>query len=227
MKKILLATNIIAIAVIYFQSCTTSNHAAMTDAKTTVQNYSATTFTGLNSQLIKQMVQNYHNDPSYSAWTKNDSNPSDDARSIWFSLDTLKKFIWYVETQSATKGIPNLEKLGVRLYYGRYPKQILNARFPEMAGMPDNYVNRHTTFMLPTWFDGKYNVDFDPNITDGSTPKSLKPLINQESSTVITCLRTMTADPSNNMMQNHGDLIPPMTSPDYRGAEVMMASDGF
>jgi hypothetical protein len=227
MKKFLLATNLIAIGFIYFQSCTTSHNAMIADDKTTLQNYKSSPFTGLSSKLIKQMVVNYRDNPAYPMWNGNPAKPDPDARSVWFNLDTLKKFIWYVETESANKKIANLDKLGIRLYYGRYPETNANSSFSDLVKMPLGYKDRHTVFMLPTYFDGTYNVDFDPNLTVGNVPKNLKAIINSEENIALTSYKSYSTEPTNNMMQNHGDLIPPMSSPDYRGADVMKGADGF
>jgi hypothetical protein len=227
MKKLLIATNLVALAFIYFQSCTTSPNAAITDNQTTTQNYKSSPFTGLSSNLIREMVQNYKADPSFANWNSGSNKPDEDARSVWFNLDSLKKFIWYVETQSVAKQINNIDKLGIRIYYGRYPITNTGSRFTDLINMPANYTNRHTVFMLPTYFDGTYNVDFDPNLTTGSIPVSLNPIIKSDIDTKITGSKVAVSEPTNNMMQNHGDLIPPMTSPNYRGADVMKGADGL
>jgi hypothetical protein len=227
MKKLLFATNLIALGFIYFQSCTTSQNAMMNDQQTTLQNYKNSPFSGLSSNLIREMVVNYKSNPSYPMWNNGNADIDPDARSIWFNLDTLKKFIWYVETLSVNNKINNIDKLGVRLYYGRYPTTSTTSAFTELTNMPLNYTNRHTVFMLPTYFDGTYNVDFDPNLMEGGIPKSLSPILKNKENITLMAYRTFSTEPTNNMMQNHGDLIPPMSSPNYRGADVMKGADGY
>lgn len=60
----------------------------------------------------------------------------EDTRDFWFSIDTLKKYIAYVEHEAKGKGLSNL---GVRIYYGSYPK---NSNYPN-AGYS-------TVFIAPT-----------------------------------------------------------------------------
>jgi len=59
-----------------------------------------------------------------------------DTRAFWFSLDTLKKYIAYVEQQGTQMG---KENLGIRIYFAAYPKQ-------------GNYPNPgfSTVFLVPT-----------------------------------------------------------------------------
>ena len=50
----------------------------------------------------------------------NDSLNIIDTRDIWFSLDTLKKYITYVEQQGERLG---KENLGIRIYFAAYPDE--------------------------------------------------------------------------------------------------------
>lgn len=59
-----------------------------------------------------------------------------DTREFWFSLDSLKRYIEYVEYEAANQG---LENLGVRIYFGAYPQ---NSNYPD-AGYS-------TVFIVPT-----------------------------------------------------------------------------
>lgn len=227
MKKILLGLNILFLGIIIFQGCTTSMNAAISnDNKTTFQNYATTPFIGLSNNLIKTMVQEYYNASAYQNYHPTGDNV--DSRSIWFNLDTLKKFIWYVETTSKANGLNNMNKLGVRFYYGRYPEQSTWSLYPEMATVPTQFEKLHTAFLIPTYFNTttNYNVDFDPNYMTSGNPNDIKTLLNGKQRTLLTTLRTMgEPDASGDMRQNHGDLIPPMSAPIYRGADIMEASD--
>ncbi|MCW8980564.1 MAG: hypothetical protein OQJ83_04185 [Altibacter sp.] len=60
----------------------------------------------------------------------------EDTREFWFSLDTLKKYIEYVEQEAGNQG---LENLGMRIYFGAYPQ---NSNYPD-AGYS-------TVFLVPT-----------------------------------------------------------------------------
>ena len=59
-----------------------------------------------------------------------------DTRDFWFSLDTIKKYITYVEQQGKLKG---KENLGIRIYYAAYPT---NGNYPDPG-----YA---TVFLVPT-----------------------------------------------------------------------------
>lgn len=66
----------------------------------------------------------------------NDTLGFEDAREFWFSLDTLKKYIEYVEREAAS-----MEKtdLGIRIYLGAYPE---NSSYPN--------AKYSTVFLVPT-----------------------------------------------------------------------------
>lgn len=59
-----------------------------------------------------------------------------DTRDFWFSLDSLKKYIEFVEFEAKKRGHNNL---GIRVYFAAYPE---NSNYPE-AGFS-------TVFMVPT-----------------------------------------------------------------------------
>ena len=59
-----------------------------------------------------------------------------DTRDFWFSLDTLKKYIKYVEQEAGNK---KLENLGIRIYFAAYPE---DSNFPDPG--------KSTVFLVPT-----------------------------------------------------------------------------
>jgi hypothetical protein len=61
----------------------------------------------------------------------------EDTREFWFSLDSLKKYIAYVEYEAGKREISNL---GVRVYFGTYP--------PSASGKDS--LGYSTVFFIPT-----------------------------------------------------------------------------
>jgi hypothetical protein len=59
-----------------------------------------------------------------------------DTREFWFSLDSLKRYIEYVEYEARNKDVKNL---GIRIYFAAYPQ---NSTYPD-AGYS-------TVFLVPT-----------------------------------------------------------------------------
>jgi hypothetical protein len=106
--------------------------------------------------------------------------PPLDARSVWFSVETLKEFIYNIEKANCNNGCSKKLELGIRIYYAQYPS---GSYFTNMQGtaiyndlsnfiVTDNplYQKNHTVFMVPT-FDNKIgktnpagviHIDFDP-----------------------------------------------------------------
>ncbi|MBW2936622.1 hypothetical protein KXJ69_00800 [Aureisphaera sp. CAU 1614] len=66
----------------------------------------------------------------------NDTLGYEDTREFWFSLDTIKKYISYIEQEGTRMGKKNL---GLRVYLGAYPSQ---------GNYPDPGYS--TVFMVPT-----------------------------------------------------------------------------
>lgn len=127
-----------------------------------------------------------------------DGNP--DARAIVFSLPVLKKYIWELENTVCKNGNLNVEDLGIRFYYAKYPD--LNESKPaDLESLPSEYSYRHTVFLSPAVKEKNIYRDFNPNNTAtyklSDTPdKDLD---------------------SNMFLMNHGNITPP-PFPDARSS---------
>lgn len=142
-------------------------------------------------------------------------NQIQDAKSIWFSLDALKAFIWEIQKDTCGKKDcdGNTLSLGIRIYYARYPKfnTLNNAGkllYPDLQDVDKNYINLHTVFMVPTFDSSGYQKDFDPRYYDVN---------NQCPKTITTdgwpvSQRVLALTPTNSTSQNHGGLCPPLTN---------------
>jgi hypothetical protein len=114
------------------------------------------------------LINNYRN--NHLAFVR-DRLGIDDAHSIHFDLDTLKKFISDIENE--TQNAPNItdQDLGIRFYYTAYPKKEDWDIMKESSIGPE-YAERHTLVMVPTMIadDGEGNrlpYDFNPLSTTG------------------------------------------------------------
>jgi hypothetical protein len=130
-----------------------------------------------------------------------------DSRSIWFSLDSLKKFIWEVESTVCKNKCANTKNLGIRLYYARYPAI---SRYTQLARLSQAYEKLHTIFMVPTYeavntSNKIYNQDFDPRLYDkkGCSYNSIRELGSGMRFLVFSPI-----PPANQLAQNHGTLCP-------------------
>ncbi|HOZ52698.1 MAG TPA: hypothetical protein PLU17_12615 [Chitinophagaceae bacterium] len=115
-----------------------------------------------------------------------------DARCIQFSLASLKKYIWELETKVC--GCDTFRDLGIRFYYGKYPdlRKSRAGQYPDLAGLDPNYSSLHTIFLVPTYKDATgVNRDFEPlDITNCKVGDARQP------SSVVSIM-------------NHGNLSPP------------------
>ncbi len=113
--------------------------------------------TGLmNAEFALGMTKAYQADKGKSII---ESTTTEDALSVWFSLQTLKHYIWKIEDALKKQGC-NLEEmdLGLHIYYAKYPDSLAMLE----RNLPVEYALRHTSFLTATYKDGKSNVDFDP-----------------------------------------------------------------
>ena len=164
----------------------------------------------LRMSLIQEMVDNYRNTQLVSIEDAARSGVKEDAHSILFDLDTLKKFINDIE-----KGVMEVEpkanpKLAIRMYYAAYPlvskwsepgyENLRNLLGEEIT---KQYERKHTLIMIPVIKNDKgIFADFNPYNKDTyqGFPKRLK--------TGMQLFRDAT-DTTDIIGLNHGQLIPP------------------
>ena len=237
MKKLLIISNLITFALLAFMSCekttpseTRANPVPLSSAKGSSSSatapvecnpcfdYTTIPFSGLNAGTAYTVSYNYKtiNQPLLYI-----DGVGDDANSIWFSLESLKNFIWKVETSVCEKKCPKPLQLGIRLYYGRYPEQLTN----DLAELNPEFAQRHTVFMVPTFQDEsneQVHWDFDPwhwgndrcrpkSMSDWFTAFGNKPF-GADNSLIFSIGEDQYFNEGNGTLSsamNHGDLIPP------------------
>lgn len=127
-------------------------------------------FYGLTVQEYKDGVDRYKHFRSdiIDGTVLRDIKP--DARSCWYSIDTLRKFICLLEQYSQQLGIPP-DSLGIRFEYAVYPDT-----FPQKQ----IYSRLHTLFMVATCKQQGMNIDFDPRYlgTVFHSPTTVDSLLN-------------------------------------------------
>lgn len=144
----------------------------------------------LPTEFIQDLVDQYRN----KQLTYIDANlGTEDAHSIWFDLQTIKKFIAEIESE-ALRIDPHCQTkdLGIRLYYGAYSETPSHP-------IPQDYGKRHTIVMIPTKLkeaEGGQMLNFDFN-----------PFEDKNSDNEQALALTPGA-----LGQNHGALIPPNNS---------------
>ena len=107
----------------------------------------------------------------------NNGTPFQDARSCWYSIETLKKFICLLEKYASSGSLRFTSKdLGIRFYYAAYDTSKFDSHFILTRDGSSGLVKtplgmHHTLFLVPTYFDTelKQDVDFDPRLSNGFT----------------------------------------------------------
>ena len=122
-------------------------------------------FQGLPVNLLLDMTDRYRKNISIPTSLIFKGTNQQDAHSVWLDLDSLKRFIWEIESRSCAvkcKESSNV-KLGLRIYYGRYPGTGTNAGTnTDLSVLSEEYENRHTVFMVPTYsFNGNEPADYN------------------------------------------------------------------
>lgn len=252
-SKLLQLTNIIALAaaLIFAYLYFTASWRSGNDCETCQSTDYATNFTGLNAILAKDMVRNYRNNhlqhvQNHMTMGDGSQGGNGDARSVWFSMNTIKKFIHSIE-KTVCDTCPGNNTLGIRIYYAEYPNnedwntyKNNSVALDEMADM--NMYGYHTVMLVPTFRQGGIDVDFDPRHWSNSCqPKPMDAVYNsivKNDTTFVNPTNTTlyvllggddpenTGESPNGSMQNHGALIPPpYNAPASAGAGFMSLVD--
>lgn len=179
-------------------------------------------FIPLSAAYVKNLLSNYRTNQ----WSVINAglingqlgNNLIDSRSVWFDLNTLKRFIYEMEARTCSS-CDTQPKLGLRVYYGQYTST-------GTVGVNAQYDGLHTVAMIPTiskQINGNlYNVDFDPRYMQ----KCVMADYDCEDSTIFGLLPNIDVT-----AMNHGDLIPPPGNYSTDPSPVIMkcvdAMDGF
>lgn len=183
----------------------------------------------LKTGLIRDMVEIYKGNQLNSIQGSTTNPIPSDAYSVWFDLDTIKKFIYHIEKGVKKNGTTS-DKLGLRFYYGAYPKKMFWGKANGYGDLEEFlhdsskslYETKHTIVMLPTIDVAGNIIDFNPFDKTTYTTGIKKPTsqFNNEPSndpnSLISIMaltgsgKSTTTDPEDKTAaKNHGNLIPP------------------
>lgn len=218
MKKVLIATNIVTLGIAIFlffkeqgscptqpgtetKCCTYDDLTGETfgDFKDVVKRYKDNSWTAINNNMNQVLISRGIPNASFN-----------DARCIWFSMDSIKQFICTIEKYSGQLNLTT-ENLGIRLYYGQYPDT------------HPHYADQHTIFMIPTYSTSQAGeaIDFNPreNVQNGWGTRSSKEIrsLGQgyasspgASHPILALSASQNIDPT---IRNSGELCPPKCPP--------------
>jgi hypothetical protein len=232
MKNVLIFTNLLLLGIAFFfgYHYFRDRGAKITTAScVTCTDYSQVPYGGLNAKIARDLSGNYKlrqlTDINAGGYIQSD------ARSVWFPLDTIKRFIWEIEKGICTKGCAG-RAYGIRLYFAAYPDaaSMVNQYYgPHLTSVPQLYEKHHTLFMVPTYTDATSNgpVDFDPWHMNGCNPVSFDrlaaPALMSEKSLILLArdyrfpqnisLNNSAGGTGTGTVQNHGGLCPPICTP--------------
>jgi hypothetical protein len=172
MKKLLVTTAVFISAIIFWSCNSTTDPKPEPTECNHCKTYTGG-FKGIPVKLAYEMVDLYkqHHWQNYTVKTGDNTAPTD-ARTVWFSLDSLKRYIWYIEEEVCKNKCVNPDDLGLRFYYGEYPDKETWAKLdgendPASMKHKEAYQGLHTILIVPTYYskNSDMNVDFDPHET--------------------------------------------------------------
>lgn len=222
----ILTTAILTAGIMYFLLEPKPDSTTIPENKNSVcMNYEDENMSTLDVDLVHTMVDTYRTNQLDFINTNSSSKTTNDAHSIWFDLETLKKFVYHIEAISKkTESTITSDKLGIRIYYAAYPeKETWENKFEDLKNFMDDpersqYGSLHTLVMVPTIDigDGKI-VDFNPldKNTYSKGLAGLKEYYFNDGSAIPNSNPTaaLTATTRNTGARNHGILIPPASAP--------------
>jgi hypothetical protein len=218
MKKFLIAGNILFASIIYFQNCTPAKMiiGAQPGSKKNWHciNYHDSIFNGI-PLTVADLMYNIYGTKQYNTLTGNALPNSSDSRSVWFSLDVLKKFFYKVEDTLHNQGKNQAMRLGIRFYFGTYPEGKSFSSNPYFNQLPANYAGKHTLFLVPTFDEIVNNItvhkEFNAFRQSGELNMLLpmQPILLDTSTTVSTTPVSIFTITNDIYMQNHGEVGPP------------------
>ena len=187
--------------------------------------YSRESISTLKTSLISDLVERYRkNQLTYINQHMPESDS--DSHSIWFDLDTIKKFIYHIEKNVQINRVSNGAKLGLRIYYGAYPEasEFTSPGYEDIAYLATDpqtmkYGLKHTLIFIPTIYNESLvdNVDFNPldsNTYNGYISMEKSDKIKDDPNAIApyeeSGYKPMALTPSQSVMaRNHGHLYPP------------------
>lgn len=207
MKRLLIITNLfwmLLVGAYFFNSCTKSS-----GTTALILDYKNQKFESLPLASAELLASNYKKN-----YLKliNETYKTSDAKTIWFSLDDLKNFIWQVEYHAINAGAEiSPEDLGIRIYYGQYPTEAEIKNNASLQVLPE-FGGKHTLFMVPTVLQDTVNMEFDPRALfrkrKEGTKNEVQPLKTKRSNGYFNFIQ----DDQSTIM-NHGGLCPPCKPP--------------
>jgi hypothetical protein len=232
MKQVLIVTNLLTAGFLLWlflggkilftpqsNSSTTSNCNTCTNI---CSDYFGKSVTKYDVATLKKLVEPYK--PGIGNKTNTQPAPN-----IWFSLDTLKRFIWNIEHNvcGIKCGDKNFNaQLGVRIYFAKYPDANIMQGITDLLNVNPTFANQQTLFMIPTFDETDItqapavtkHIDFDPTNrgTFKSSSCSFQKLDVTSGAVLAFGIPLAPAPPpqgntNNTQGQNHGTLCPPLT----------------
>jgi hypothetical protein len=177
------------------------------------KDYSKEGFGGVPVSVARDMAKMYATN-QYTRYTMNGG--VQDSKSVWFSLDSIKKFIYNIEKAMCSCSGEMKNGLGVRIYFAAYPDANTLNTAPVSSyysTVNQTFAEMHTLFMVPTYNTNNTDFDFDPwNLGKGGCekPTTICERINSGDSAFLNGNILGLSPQASRGVKNHGNLCPPL-----------------
>lgn len=188
MKKILIATNILLLGIIFFQGCNPKKDDKLAASSSTAdpclmrfcKAYDGRDLQGkIDVKSIMEMSQAYKGDEGKSfikntCVVVNDTHNiakigmGQDALSVVFDIEKLKNLIYQMECKAYTQHCDTSLKLGIRFYYIKYPCDLgpLRHKGDGLDGLTTGESSKHSLVMVPAYKNKVSKEWYDYNLWD-------------------------------------------------------------
>lgn len=202
MKKVLIFTNVLLLGVIayllFFDSKKTSSELVRQSS------IASKDLKGIITADAAELISHHYAADSMKSTMKikrdGKEETVNDTKYISYHLDEITAFLDEIKNTSERLGCD--KKLGVRMYFAKYPDAETMSKTPSLQDVPKDYANKLTFFLVPTIFiNGEYR-DFNPKAwTSCDNP----PLYVKKGTQ-----KNVNGDrDDDDWIYNHGDLVPP------------------
>lgn len=216
-QKISISFNIALLAAVLYLLAAKDEKPMIVEESPICKDYSKEPLNGISFGTAQNMFTNYK---SHYDKIGHLDNGEIDAQSVWFDLETLKKYFYKIEDTLLKQRVSVAGlKLGIRIYYAAYPDKVSMANDPSLKDLPSNYEYHHTVFMVPTFndaTDAAIKHDFNPWYPDldaqSQLPTSIPDILKRQKDDPALVSGFILAIDNSLYNQNHGQVGPPPQS---------------
>lgn len=159
MKKVLITTNVLTLCLILFIFGKSPEKSDQPNCSFKYDYNNEPNIGAISINTAKGMAYNFKSGLFPKLYLK---TKGPNTRSVWFTVETLKKFLWQIENKTCDPACNTNNELGVRIYFSEYPDSLYMTQHSDLNSTKVEYAKHLTLFMVPTFSQNNIAYDFDP-----------------------------------------------------------------